>query len=85
MGSLVVAWVYRTASIRLGVVDLFASEITTLCRVGTVVGLAERSIAAFNYTSTGEMAEVLTGDHYVPHRFVSEEDYFPVFQTTHGI
>jgi hypothetical protein len=79
VGSLVVAWVYRTASIRLGVVDLFASEITTLCRVGTVVGMAERSIAAFNYTPTGESAEVLTGDHYVPHRFVSEENYFPVF------
>ena len=30
VGAVVVAWVYRTASVRLGVVDLFASEITTL-------------------------------------------------------
>jgi hypothetical protein len=47
VGAVVVAWVYRTASVRLGVVDLFASEITTLCRVGKIVDVAQRSVAAF--------------------------------------
>jgi uncharacterized membrane protein (DUF485 family) len=40
VGAVVVAWVYRTASVRLGVFDLFASEITTLCRVGTIVDVS---------------------------------------------
>ncbi len=32
-----VAWAYQTGSARLGVVDLFACEISTLCRVTTVL------------------------------------------------
>src|SRR5262249_8040505 len=34
--GVMIAWGYRSASARLGVVDLFAGEIGTLCRVGTV-------------------------------------------------
>jgi hypothetical protein len=36
----IVVWVYQTASVRLGVVDLFASEIVTICRVITVTQTA---------------------------------------------
>ena len=43
----VVAWCYQTGSSRLGMVDLFACEITTLCRICTINGLADTCIAAF--------------------------------------
>ena len=43
----IIAWCYQTGSNRLGIVDLFACEITTLCRVCTVIGLADTCIAAF--------------------------------------
>src|SRR5215212_3180054 len=49
ISGLVVAWVYRTASLRLGVVDLFASEITTLCRVGTIVGMVQHAKIAIDH------------------------------------
>jgi hypothetical protein len=41
------AWCYQTGSRRLGMVDLFACEITTLCRICTINGLADTCIAAF--------------------------------------
>jgi hypothetical protein len=78
VGAVVVAWVYRTASIRLGVVDLFASEITTLCRVGTIVDVAQRSVAAFeNVDRSAHSRTPAPPDG--PNRFTSEENYFPVF------
>ena len=77
----VVAWVYRTASVRLGVVDLFASEIMTLCRVGTTVDMVQRSIAALGYAGQNNHGKGDTGtDHYM-HHFTSEEEYFPVFSS----
>jgi hypothetical protein len=84
IGGAVIAWVYRTASVRLGVVDLFASEITTLCRVGTIVDMGQRSIAAFDYVGsnagpTKNGKKPPTQQRYTPHRFISEENYFPVF------
>ena len=36
----VIAWAYQSGSARLGVIDLFACEISTLCRVATVVDTA---------------------------------------------
>jgi hypothetical protein len=44
----IVAWAYQTGSKRLGVVDLFACEIVTLCRVGTITRFIPRLIAAFD-------------------------------------
>ena len=32
----IVAWAYVSASKQLGIIDLFACEIKTLCRVGTI-------------------------------------------------
>jgi len=41
------AWCYQTGASRLGTVDLFACEITTLCRICTINGLADTCISAF--------------------------------------
>jgi hypothetical protein len=41
------AWCYQTGSSRLGMIDLCACEITTLCRICTINGLADTCIAAF--------------------------------------
>jgi hypothetical protein len=80
IGAVVVAWVYRTASVRLGVVDLFASEITTLCRVGTIVDIAQRSVAAFENVDRSARRKTPTPpEDHGPYRFTSEENYFPVF------
>jgi hypothetical protein len=40
------AWAYQTASKRLGVVDIFACEISTLCRVGTLFGSGSSSLSS---------------------------------------
>jgi hypothetical protein len=62
----VLAWAYLSASSRLGVVDLFACEIITLCRVGLTFDIAKYYVE--QYKTPGATAA-----------FVSEEDYFPVF------
>ena len=70
IGCGVLAWTYQTGSGRLGVVDLFACEITTLCRAAVVVDVVQRYIG---------MARLLPNS---PPHFSSEEDYFPVFDKT---
>jgi hypothetical protein len=61
----ILAWAYQKGSNRLGVVDLFACEIDTLCRVVTVA----------------ETVKTLTDnekDSAIPDHFTSEENYFPI-------
>jgi hypothetical protein len=41
----VIAWTYLTAATRLGVVDLFACEMRTVCRVGTAFDIGVTYIA----------------------------------------
>jgi len=91
----IIGWVYRTASARLGIVDLFAYEITTLCRVGTIVDAARRYIAAAESSRSVETARASTkegeqfkpvaaraqGLAHSPYRFDSAENYFPVFES----
>ena len=62
----ILAWCYQTGSARLGIVDLFACEITTICRVCTINGLADTCISAFQTSAMGQVREVLdilTGEH----------------------
>jgi hypothetical protein len=77
----ILAWTYQTGSKRLGVVDLFGCEIVTLCRVGTIVDLVPKLIAAHAKLSSsapapasGHQQEIGLG------RFTSQENYFPVFE-----
>ncbi|HYA05373.1 MAG TPA: hypothetical protein VEF90_05735 [Xanthobacteraceae bacterium] len=68
----ILAWAYLAASKRLGVVDLFACEIITLCRVGTILDIAK------NYVEQCER-----NDAKFP-ALTSEEEYFPVFSNNSG-
>ena len=70
VGCGVLAWTYQTGSARLGVVDLFACEIATLCRV-TVVADTVRHFIALNRAVPEETIH-----------FDSAEQYFPVFDAT---
>ncbi|HUA18799.1 MAG TPA: hypothetical protein VMU80_28050 [Bryobacteraceae bacterium] len=74
----VVGWAYKTGSARLGVVDLFACEISTLCRVTKVVETVNGCLHRIDHPP----AEHLNSDKRHLHgveQFTSEENYFPVF------
>jgi|GEM_PF-2684762 len=73
----IVAWCYRTGSSRLGIVDLFSCEITTLCRVCTVIGLADTCIAAFELDASERTLPDQVRERFS--FFESSEDYTPIF------
>lgn len=74
-------WAYQVGSARLGVVDLFACEISTLCRVAVVVNLSRRCIDRFTQGPPSGAADA-SGSHSPPARqFSSLENYFPVFDS----
>jgi hypothetical protein len=75
----VIAWAYQSGSARLGVIDLFACEISTLCRVATVVDTARRYAGKFDQPPRA--AANTTGLGQPPYHFASEENYFPVFES----
>ena len=77
--SAVVAWVYRDGSERLGVVDLFACEISTLCKVATVVDTAHRNVVQFCAGPPPTITKELGTSQAAAH-FTSQENYFPVFE-----
>jgi hypothetical protein len=71
----IVAWAYLTASARLGIVDLFASEISTVCRVGTIFEIGKTSIKLLDVKNRIGSAS-----------FTGKEEYFPVFdQNAHDL
>jgi hypothetical protein len=74
------AWAYSVGGARLGVVDLFACEIGTLCRVATVIDTVRRKVAIIDNAPPPH-----PGHHAAappePARFTSQESYFPVFET----
>jgi hypothetical protein len=81
-GFWILAWIYQTGSKRLGVVDLFACEIVTLCRVGTIVDLVPKLIAAHEKLSRSASADPSSNHQQEVGlgRFTSQENYFPVFE-----
>jgi hypothetical protein len=50
----IIAWCYRVGSSRLGIVDLFACEIATLCRICTITGLAQSCIQSSELEATDQ-------------------------------
>ena len=72
----VFAWSYKTGSSRLGIVDLFSCEITTLCRICTINGVANTCISAFELDSLDFAESVQRFRH-----FESEEAYTPIFDS----
>ena len=63
--GVILAWAYQRGSNRLGIVDLFACEIDTLCRVVTVIDMVR------------QLAQCRS-DKAVPAHFNSQENYFPI-------
>jgi hypothetical protein len=81
LGCGVLAWTYQTGSARLGVVDLFACEIATLCRVAAVTDMVERYIDLFRTEPKMALTHRIDGDMPTNGaRFTSQESYFPVFE-----
>lgn len=76
--GVLLAWAYQTGSARLGVVDLFACEISTLCRITTVMGAARRLVYQFN---AGPATKVNGNAAASIPQFNSQENYFPVFDS----
>ena len=54
--GVIVGWAYQTASTRLGIVDLFACEISTLCRVGTIFDIGKRYVDTYDARSRARPA-----------------------------
>jgi hypothetical protein len=83
VGCGLLAWTYQTGSSRLGVVDLFACEIATLCRVAAVTDMVPRYIRLYG---AGQEVAVpphgVDGDIPAGDRFISQESYFPVFDAS---
>lgn len=71
----VLAWAYQAGSARLGIVDLFACEIGTLCRVLTVVDTVSRYVHRFDQGPRIESIGLTQ-----PHQYTSQENYFPVYE-----
>jgi hypothetical protein len=78
----VLAWTYLSAATRLGVVDLFACEIGTVCRVGTIFEVGDNyvkrheSVIEQKPDTSSQMEETGATE---PKVFVAQENYFPVF------
>jgi hypothetical protein len=73
----VIAWAYQAGSARLGVVDLFACEISTLCRVTSVVDTVRARVEQFNAGAGRAPSKSAPADS---HAYTSQESYFPVFE-----
>jgi hypothetical protein len=78
----VVGWCYRTGNNRLGIVDIFACEITTLCRICTINGLADTCIGALELAMIADPSadydQIIKMRGNFSH-FDSSETYTPVF------
>jgi hypothetical protein len=77
--GVVLAWAYQAGSARLGVVDLFACEISTLCRVATVADTAHRYSEKYRKAPPPKS---VTETKAASQTFASKEEYFPVFENS---
>jgi len=83
VGCGVLAWTYQAGSARLGVVDLFACEIATLCRVCAVTDVVHRYVSLFENGSDVGRPHPIDGELPADtSRFTSQESYFPVFEAS---
>lgn len=80
-GATIMAWAYQAGSRRLGVVDLFACEIATLCRVGTVVEFIPHMLTQYNAIGSAPKKPAQAERPSQALGFSSKENYFPVFET----
>ena len=74
------SWTYQSGSRRLGAVDLFASEISAICRVCLIVDFAKISVASLEAPRGAEPANA-PADAYFG-RYTSQEHYTPAYDTS---
>jgi hypothetical protein len=74
----IITWAYQSASARLGVIDLFACEISTLCRVGTIFDVGKRYIDQYDAPPQNSSAATRKEPAHSDSA-ESKEEYFPVF------
>jgi hypothetical protein len=80
----IIAWCYQTGSARLGIVDLVACEITTLCRICTINRTVDSCIEAFELDMGEGPALEQSAINERRSRFAyfdSSERYAPVFDS----
>jgi hypothetical protein len=77
IAGLIVSWAYKSASTRLGIIDLFGCEIGTLCRVGTIFDIGTRYVSA--YDGPAGVKDDGAKKRDAPEKYTSQEDYFPIF------
>ena len=82
VGCGVLAWTYQTGSARLGVVDLLACEIATLCRVAAVTDMVPRYVRLYQNGPRYAPPNNRDGDMPADDRFSSQESYFPIFEAS---
>ncbi|WOJ90076.1 hypothetical protein RZS28_01865 [Methylocapsa polymorpha] len=86
----VLNWAYQSGSRRIGAVDLFACEITVICRVCVVVNFAQSSVEqaerehaiveqAAPRTPQTSSDDSRAADSCASRKFTSEEHYTPVY------
>jgi hypothetical protein len=95
----IIAWAYLSASARLGIVDLFACEIATLCRVGTLFDIGQRYVGMIKEKpaepdknagthkiagTDGTAGTERTAGAERTAAIDSKENYFPVFSSNSG-
>jgi hypothetical protein len=76
----ILTWAYQVGSARLGVVDLFACEIDTLCRVIVVVGLVRTLTERYSHPPS-QTPVPTTNDPPKSDSFTSQENYFPILDS----
>jgi hypothetical protein len=76
IAGVVISWAYKSASTRLGIIDLFACEIATLCRVGTIFDIGTYYSRLYENPPAPPTGST---DKRAPDEYVSKEDYFPIF------
>jgi hypothetical protein len=75
----ILAWAYQVGSARLGVVDLFAAEIDTLCRAITITDFVNGQLT--RQPALAEAGAPAGNDVEDSNEFVSQENYFPILES----
>lgn len=74
------SWAYQAGSRRLGAVDLFASEISVICRVCLIIDFAKTSVASAEMAADAPGTQLPADVHF--DKFTSREHYTPAFDTS---
>ncbi len=77
----ILTWAYQSGNARLGIVDLFACEIDTICRVVTVTDMVQNQIKQYLHDRMDESSSTRTAVS-ASRAFDSQESYFPILDSS---